>query len=561
MATAIPRIAAGATLRCADGRLILLGREVKRGGAGTIHLLPQAPQQVAKIYHPGSDLARAERKLAAMLALSPELPDIAEHGRRYVQIAWPQATLHDEQQRFVGFLMPTLDLKLTSELECVLQERQARKLGLPTGLGARVTLAANLAAVIAELHRHGHRVIDLKPINLRFYPSSLYMAVLDCDGFAIAGATERFPAEQVTPDYLAPELQHRAPGADDEEAQDRFALAVMAFQLINHGIHPYAGRPRSDRVRDDLPGRIAGNHYGYGVAGHPEILPTPGSSHDLLPLDLRVAFDRSFGIDAAARPSASAWRDLLLGYARRSSGRLQTCAADAAHQHFVGMACGECRRASARRRIAEHSADDARPRRDRPIDSRTTSLPSLTGWSPAGYRLGSAVRKQMLAARNSPLALVQKFLGGLGIGAFMLLMIGLAIFPPNRDTPRPRVAPPRPATPAATPAPVPATPQTPALWIEGRAWPSAVAKVTDRIRPMDLAALRLRGPWASGTRVSYVLFRDGGSLGRRDAEWRTSTNYQWLELPDLRPWPTGHYLVEVVTPEGETLSREFSVQP
>ena len=97
----------------------------------------------------------------------------------------------------------------TSELEYILQERQARAAHLPTGLGAKVTLAANLAAVIAELHRQGHHVIDLKPVNLRFYRQSLYMAMLDCDGFSIQGRGERFAADQVTPDYLAPEFQGR----------------------------------------------------------------------------------------------------------------------------------------------------------------------------------------------------------------------------------------------------------------------------------------------------------------------------------------------------------------
>ena len=137
--------------------------------------------------------------------------------------------------------MPVLDIQRTAELEEILLERQARAAGLPTGLGAKITLAANLSAVIAALHRQRHYVVDLKPVNLRFYRDSLYIAMLDCDGFSIQ-RSERFPAQQFTVDYLAPELQG-APRSQRARRCDRFALAVVVFQLLNFGIHPFSGKP------------------------------------------------------------------------------------------------------------------------------------------------------------------------------------------------------------------------------------------------------------------------------------------------------------------------------
>ena len=194
----------GALLVGGDGARVSLRALIKSGGAGSVYRTAD-PNLVAKLYHAGSDFAHYERKLEAMLELSPELPDMVEGVHRYVQIAWPTSLLRDARGAFVGFLMPAIDVDATSELECVLQERQARAAKLPTGLGAKMTLAANLAAVIAELHRRGHRVVDLKPVNLRFYPQSLYMATLDCDGFSIQGKDERFDAPQYTPDYAAPD--------------------------------------------------------------------------------------------------------------------------------------------------------------------------------------------------------------------------------------------------------------------------------------------------------------------------------------------------------------------
>lgn len=331
------------TVLAGDGRRLTLGKHLKSGGAGSIYLLPEALSEVAKLYHPGFDRSASERKLAALIATRPKLPDIVEGGQRYVQMAWPSTTLHERNGQFCGFLMPAIDIAATSELELVLQEKQARAHGLPTGLGAKITLAANLAAVIAELHAQHHYVVDLKPVNLRFYRETLYMALLDCDGLSVHTPTERFHATQFTPEYLAPEFQSGHVSSDGEERQDRFALAVVIFQLLNFGLHPFAGRPQGDRVPTDLPGRIGGRFYAYGQAAHKRIAPVPSSTHTLQPVELRQMFDLALGSrDGRVRPTAAQWASVLKDYARRSGGKLVLCKRNPEHQHFAGLACAAC---------------------------------------------------------------------------------------------------------------------------------------------------------------------------------------------------------------------------
>lgn len=327
-----------------DRRKLTLGTLLKSGGAGSVYLLRESPLQVAKIYHANVDHALYERKVAAMLRLSPELPDLVEGAQRHVQIAWPQALLRDGQGRFLGFLMPAVDVKATSELEVVLQERQARVARLPTGLGAKITLAANLSAVLAALHQQHHYVVDLKPVNLRFYPRSLYMAMLDCDGFSIQGQGERFPAPQFTPDYLAPEFQRTGITTAGEEQQDRFALSVVVFQLLNFGIHPFTGRPTSDRLPTDIPGRIAGRWYAYGQRANAALSPSPVSGHRAMPVELRHLFDRAFEGHAATRPSPNEWKSVLQAYATRANNRLVACRSNDEHQHYVALPCAACAR-------------------------------------------------------------------------------------------------------------------------------------------------------------------------------------------------------------------------
>ncbi|MEG2963938.1 MAG: hypothetical protein RR860_14715, partial [Janthinobacterium sp.] len=141
-----------------------------------------------------------------------------------------------------------------------------------------------------------------------FYRDSLYIAMLDCDGFSIQGHAERFPAEQFTADYLAPEFQRKGMPAGTEMAQDRFALAVVIFQLLNFGIHPYSGRPGNAQAPTDIPGRIRDGYYAYGVKRHKNMAPNATSGHALMPPELRAMFDRAFSpAPQPQRPSAADW--------------------------------------------------------------------------------------------------------------------------------------------------------------------------------------------------------------------------------------------------------------
>lgn len=356
---------------CTPERLdIRIGDRISSGGAGVVFRSLDNEQQVIKLYHAGLDISGYERKIRAMLAMSPNLPIIQESGQRIVQLAWPEALVQNRAGRFIGFCMPAIDIKSTCELEFILQERQARKMGLPTGLGHKITLAANLAGVIAALHREGHHVVDLKPVNLRIYPRSLHLALLDCDGFSIAGDGEHFSAPQFTPDYLAPEFQNDGIRVGLEAQQDRFALAAVIFQLLNFGIHPFTGRPTTSDTPTDIAGRIASRCYAYGQRMNASLLPNPTSGHHVMPNELRMLFDRAFAGHEAARPSAAEWADLLRQYAKRSNGRLISCKFNIEHQLFPGHECAACARnkAIAQARLAESqkTLTDRHPRPVRP---------------------------------------------------------------------------------------------------------------------------------------------------------------------------------------------------
>jgi hypothetical protein len=326
------------TLRFADGRtekLKLLGTPINRGADGAIYRSPDG-RYAFKCYHePGKDRTR-QHKVWQMILHAPEDAS-AQH------FAWPQAQLLKPRNEFVGFAMPLLDVASYVSLDLVLSTRGRQMQGLPHATAWRLDVAINLARRVAELHAKGHCIIDLKPANLLVHRHNADVAVVDCDGFAIRGHSEYFPAHQFTAGFIAPEAfrARQAPQAL-HQPQDRFALAVILFKLINGGLHPYQGVPDSKRdIPSDNQNRIAGDFYPYGLEPHPDLKPSPWSVHRDFPRIMREAFDASF--TSMQRPSAQDWEELL----EQAKVRSKTCAADGDHGYW-GNECPHCVRANTR---------------------------------------------------------------------------------------------------------------------------------------------------------------------------------------------------------------------
>jgi hypothetical protein len=381
---------------------VRLGPPLNKGGAaGIVHAIEGESTRVVKLYNAETlrtNGASYESKLEAMLTHPPVLPDPPKPlgspvAGAVVQLAWPLAIARDNRGKFVGFAMPAIEIKHTIELENVLLDRQAQALGLRHDLGAKLVLAHNLAAVVAGIHAQGHAIVDLKPVNLMFYKQDLFMAVLDCDGFYVSVPGDARDAPQVTPGYTAPEYVTEA--ITLPEQQDRFALAVIIFQLLNFGIHPYTGV--ASRSRNPLPSelqdKIVAGLYAYGVYPHAFISPVPASAHEALPTELRGLFDRAFGDDASLRPGAAEWSSALARYATAANRLLEPCANK--HLRFAGMPCGTCLRESVRRAASSASAGRTSPRVATPISSAIpSSSPSQIQGSPASQHVRSVVPRQ-----------------------------------------------------------------------------------------------------------------------------------------------------------------------
>lgn len=318
---------------------IELGNLINKGGAeGKIYINKNNEKYVAKIFHNKQKSSSIRKKLEAMLHNPPVFPPTIKDGVEYVQIAWPEAILEDEESFCVGYLMPLIDMKKAVSLDHLMQKAIRKKLKLSEKYAYRIFAAYNLASMVTALHKSEHYIVDLKPSNVYVYKDTMMIAMLDCDGFSIKGEyNNRFPAEFVSEEYIYPEGMEL--GCDEMgEEQDKFALAVIIFKLLNNGIHPFSGVPRKpDSQMLTIQERIEQHKYAYGLWPDAYQAPHPYSIHEYFDKKTMELFERAF-VKGQKRPSAKEWKDHIWTLLHS----LKKCKKDYNHVFFTSKGCGLC---------------------------------------------------------------------------------------------------------------------------------------------------------------------------------------------------------------------------
>ena len=315
---------------------------VGRGGAGIVYIDPGSPDSVIKLYH-SNQIAAHQAKICAMLTNPPDGQFFIHENKRIVQLAWPQGLIETTNGAVVGYSMPLVPSN-TVPLDLLLQRSSRKSSGLRDDIELRITVARNLAAVVRELHKKLHYVIDLHSANVRIYPSTGYVCLLDSDGYSVASKSgPRFPATLVLQEVLGPDGFGKKVETLSED-QDRFALALMVFRLLNEGLTPYQG-VGDNTVPPSIVERTAQGLYCYGLTENSRQRPSPQSIHLWLEDDTRQLFDRAFmtGSRSGPRPSSKEWRDHLINLV----SRIEICNRNTSHHHF-SKGCMWCAKASLR---------------------------------------------------------------------------------------------------------------------------------------------------------------------------------------------------------------------
>ena len=297
---------------------IPVGREIAHGGEGVICLLPTLPGTVLKYYHTIC-LPDLPRRIDAIIRrrVPTSLDGI-------LVACLPEETALDRQGHFLGYLMPRLDTRLCLHDLWLDQNRFFQDISMR----ARLAIAYNLAEAVAHLHAYGLVVGDLNPKNVALRTDGT-VALYDLGGCTVTGQTCRGGVGMA--DYLAPEL---LTGSLDQvvftAASDDFALAILLFQIILEGCHPF-NTPHlildsalsTDIITDLTADILGGSPYVTAVPNRA----VPPYAQRLLPrLDpLLPLFTRAFGYSSssarsphtiAGRPDAETWKEALLQYYR-----------------------------------------------------------------------------------------------------------------------------------------------------------------------------------------------------------------------------------------------------
>jgi hypothetical protein len=291
--------------------LILPDRGMGRGASGVVYKDPGVRGKAIKIYHHG-ERQKSEEKIRAMVrfACRPLRPD-------HFSLAWPETIIAAPGGEFAGFRMPFFAAGWKG-LDALIQAEAAKADWMTER--DRLTVAANLSLAVEELHRSGIRCIDLKPANIRVNTRSWAVAMIDCDGMSVIERDHpggrRYPAGVCTMDFWAPENFGLDPANfRDEEAQDRFALAVIIFMLLNRGMHAYQGIMAHGAGGDaTFADNIKNNRWPF-ASGQTAVIPRGDSIFPFLPKATQLLFEQAF-TRPAARPAAAVWHlhlDQLLG--------------------------------------------------------------------------------------------------------------------------------------------------------------------------------------------------------------------------------------------------------
>lgn len=306
----------------ASGTTIQLGRELGRGGEGSVFEIPALPALVAKLYHRGLDPQKQEKLRFMAMHADQALLQYA---------AWPQDTLHAMFGGPVtGFLMPKIVGR--DPIHMLYSPAHRRQERPKAAWDFLVYAARNVAAAFETLHAHGHVLGDVNQGNVMVGGDSK-VVLIDCDSFQINANGNLHLCEVGVSHFTPPELQGLPSfhGVKRTPNHDNFGLALLIFHLLFGGRHPFSGVPQNKVAGEALESDIKAFRYAYARdAKSRGMLPPPKSiSMSLVPDGLQGMFVNAFTEQGSngARPTAKQWVTELDSL----RPRLKKCASSQTH--------------------------------------------------------------------------------------------------------------------------------------------------------------------------------------------------------------------------------------
>lgn len=310
------------TLFTAKGAAVDIGRELGRGGEGSVFDVPSLGSQVAKLYHKQPD-AKKQAKLTFMAATADQ--------QLLSYLAWPQETLHASRGGPVtGFLMPKVAGK--EPIHMVYSPAHRRQDHPKAAWDFLLFVARNIAACFETVHKHGHVIGDVNQNSVMVGKDSKVI-LIDSDSFQVNARGTMHLCEVGVSHFTPPELQSLSSfdGFTRTTNHDNFGLALLIFHVLFGGRHPYSGVPLKSGVGDALETDIKNYRYAYARDSQSRGIEPPPRSIPLsmVPDAMEAMFHAAFTERGAqgGRPTAQQWVATLDSV----RGHLKKCSASSMH--------------------------------------------------------------------------------------------------------------------------------------------------------------------------------------------------------------------------------------
>jgi DNA-binding helix-hairpin-helix protein with protein kinase domain len=319
------------TVQTSLGRTLHLTKQIGKGGEGAIYETREQNDIAVKLYWPNKALSRRD-KIAAMTS--------AQFYKTNSFVAFPIEVLFAPNGAFAGFAMKKI---ATSKPVHMLYSPASRKakFGGRANYKFLIMASANIARAVASTHACGCVIGDINHSGFLISDNAISV-LIDSDSFQLAAGNKTYLCQVGTPEYTPPELQGvRFDRVARTPNHDNFGLAVLIFQLLFMGKHPFSGRYQGTGDMA-LERAISEHRFAYSVhTSATNMRPPPGAPVLTdFPAEVGQAFENAFGrAGRSHRPSATEWISLLDSLEKT----LVNCTSDSSHLHVKGKPCPWCR--------------------------------------------------------------------------------------------------------------------------------------------------------------------------------------------------------------------------
>jgi len=367
------------------GKTITLGTKIGTGGEGTVYNITGATQLVAKIYHTNRTNTALAAKVRAMVDNPPD--DTTRTSLNHVSIAWPTDVILCNGQ-FVGYVMPKLP-KSYDLYELINPQQRQKKHG-HFDHRHLYRVARNLAYAMDAIHSKNYVIGDVNFKNALFNNQSL-ITLVDCDSMQVQASNGTIYRCTVSmPEYTPPELQGKDLNQEVRTPNhDAFGLAVLIFQLLMQGFHPFTGRAKPGTPDREQAHVYCIQHQIFPYCNQQTYEPPKVAPRfDALPPTLQGMFVRAF-TQIHNRPTPKEWVQAILLIEKR----LVQCTQDTHHYYPRDGTCVICTITNNTQRLQITKTPAASPR---PLQVQLTPAGTVPFTAP---QLGTQT-----AQPNSPLS-------------------------------------------------------------------------------------------------------------------------------------------------------------